>query len=47
MSEMEGRPQSQPEPLLGAYLIGKKVSHYRVLELLVAGVWGWSIRQRI
>ncbi len=37
VSEMEGRPQSQTEPLLGAYLIGKKVSHYRVLELLGGG----------
>ena len=29
-----------------ANLTGKKVSHYRVLEMRVAAAWGWCTRQR-
>jgi eukaryotic-like serine/threonine-protein kinase len=42
LSEAEATSQAQPSP--GAFLIGKKVSHYRVLELLGGGGMGLIYR---
>jgi eukaryotic-like serine/threonine-protein kinase len=39
-------PSTLPYPEAGGGLIGKKVSHYRVLDVIGGGAWEWSIGRR-